>query len=90
MNHAWFWQLGLSFMFIPGLIYLMGWIYLYCRGRWRPSWRELAVVCAVFTPLYPLWVITQSIDTAVGTLRGEVHERYIEGTKLKLVEIIGE
>ena len=32
-----------------------------------------------------------SIDTAVGTLRGEVTEGDIEGTKeVKLIEIIGE
>ena len=91
MNQAWFWQLGLTFMFIPGLIRLMVHIYRYCRGRVRPSWREWAVGCAVYTPLYPVLVITDSIYTAVRTLRGEVDEEDIEFTKnAKLVAIIGE
>ena len=47
--------------------------------------------CVVITPLYPLYVIMRSIDTAVGTLRGEEDDRDIEGTKeFKLIEIIGE
>ena len=90
---AWFWQLGLSFMFIPGLINLMVEIYrsCSCRGGVKGSWRQWVVWCAVMTPLYPLYVITNSIDTAVGTLRGKVTERIIENTKLaKLIEIIGE
>ena len=93
MNQAWFWQLGLTFMFIPGLINLMVWIYRSCRGTssFRLSWREWAVRCVVRTPLYPLGVITWSIHTAVETLRGVVTERNIEFTKeLKLIEIIGE
>ena len=91
MNQAWFWQLGLTFMFVPGLINLMVDIYRYCRGRVRPSWREWALECAVVTPLYPLLVIMNSISTAFKTLRGDVTEKNIENTKLaKLIEIIGE
>ena len=91
MNQAWFWQLGLAFMFVPSLINLMVRIYRDCRGRERLSWREWAVRCVVRTPLYPLGVITWSIHTAVETLRGVVTERNIEFTKeLKLFEIIGE
>ena len=91
MNQAWFWQLGLTFMFIPGLINLMMWIYRFCSGRRRYSWRWWAVTCAVTTPLYPLCVISGSIYTAVKTLRGEVDEKTIKLTKeLKLIEIIGE
>ena len=77
-------------MFIPGFIRLMVAIYRYCRGRVRPSWRRRAVYCAVI-PLYPLWVISDSILTAVRTLRGTVTEENIENTKVaKLIEIIGE
>ena len=36
------------------------------------------MVCAVFTPLYPVVVIINSISTAVWTLRGEVTEENIE------------
>ena len=91
MNQAWFWQLGLTFMFIPGIIRLMVLIYRYCRGRVTPSWRVWAVECAVIPPLYPLCVISDSIHTAVWTLRGRVTERNIEKTKeAKLIEIIGE
>ena len=91
MNQAWFWQLGLTFMFIPGLINFTVLIYHYSRGRERLSWRQWVVWCAVMTPLYPLYVITNSIDTAVNTLRGKVTEEYIEFTKeIKLIEIIGE
>ena len=78
-------------MFIPGLINLMVEIYRYCRGTGRPSWRNWAMLCAVFTPLYPFIVITSSITTAVNTLRGKVTERHIEITiEFKLIEIIGE
>ena len=74
-------------MFIPGLSKLMLDTYRYCKGWERPSWRERAVV----TPTYPLFVITNSIDTAFLTLRGEVDEKNIQLTKeLKLIEIIGE
>ena len=91
MNQAWFWQLGLTFMFIPGLIHLMVVTYRYCRGTLRLSRRWWAVMCAVYTPLYPITVIMYSVYTAVGTLRGEVTEWYIGHTKLaKLIEIIGE
>ena len=90
MNQAWFWQLGLTFMFIPGLIHLMVVTYRYCRGTLRLSKREWAVECAI-TPLYPLWVITNSTVTAVDTLRGEEDEGTIEFTReIKLIEIIGE
>ena len=76
-------------MFIPGLIFLMGWIC--CIDRKKKSWTEWAVVCAVITPLYPLCVISGSIYTAVKTLQGEVDEGDIEFTKeVKLIEIIGE
>ena len=78
-------------MFIPGLIYLMVEIYRDCRGEERNGWRLWAAICAVWTPLYPLYVISDSIDTAVKTLRGTVTEGNIEITKeVKLVEIIGE
>ena len=51
----------------------------------------MAVKIAVITPLYPLYVIMLSIDTAVRTLRGEVTEEDKEFTKeYKLIEIIGE
>jgi len=89
--HEAFWPIGLTFMFIPGLIRLMVEIYRSYRERERPSWRQWAVLCAVYTPFYPLFVMTHSIFTAVYTLRGEVTEEYIENTKeLKLIEIIGE
>ena len=75
-------------MFIPGLINLVVELYRYCRDRERYSWRWWL---AVITPLYPLYVIMNSIHTAVKTLRGEVTEENIKGTKLfKLIEIIGE
>ena len=46
--------------------------------------------CAL-TPLYPLIVITWSIETAVKTLGGWLTEEFIEDTKeFKLIEIIGE
>ena len=91
MKQAWFWQLGLTFMFIPGLINLMVLMYRYCRGRLKNGWRMLAVECAVITPLYPLCVIMYSIDLAVFSLREKVSKSYMENTKeLKLVEIIGE
>ena len=49
------------------------------------------MTCAVVTPLYPLFVITNSMITAVKTLRGTLDEGEIETTKLfKLIEIIGE
>ena len=49
------------------------------------------MTCTVNTPLYPLIVITQSIDTAVRTLQGTVDEGEIEETKkFKLIEVIGE
>ena len=86
-----FWQIGLTFMFIPGLINLMVLMYRYCRGRLKNGWRMLAVECAVITPLYPLCVIMYSIWAAVRTLRGEVDEDDIKHTKEgKLIEIIGE
>ena len=90
--HKAFWPIGLTFMFIPGLIRLMVTINRSCRGRVeRRGWRQWAVWCAVVTPLYPLYVILRSIYTAVSTLRGEVTERNIEFTKeVKLIEIIGE
>jgi len=88
---AWFWQLGLISMFIPGLFDLMLRIHRFCRERERISWSEWAVVCAVHISIYPLLVIKNSIYTAVRTLRGEVTEGDIERTKeVKLVEIIGE
>ena len=79
-------------MFIPGIINLMVLIYRDCSGKYeRLSRREWAVGCAVYTPLYPLVVITDSIVTAVDTLRGKVTKENIEKTKLsKLIEIIGE
>ena len=78
-------------MFIPGLIRLMVDIYRYCRGRMRLSWRQWAVRCAVNILLYPLGVMTNSINTAVETVLGTVDEGARENTKeLKLFEIIGE
>ena len=51
----------------------------------------MAVKIAVITPLYPLYVIMRSIETAVETLRGGLFEWHIMNTKeLKLIEIIGE
>ena len=78
-------------MFIPGLIRLMVVIYRDCSGKYeRQSWRWWAVWCAV-TPLYPLYVISDSILTAVDTLRGVLTEGNIKDTKeIKLSEIIGE
>ena len=78
-------------MFIPGIINLMLDICRACSGRERLSRRELVAECTMVPPLYPLWVITESINTAVGTLRGTVDEADIEVTKeIKLIEIIGE
>ena len=91
MNQAWFWQLGLAFMFVPSLINLMVRIYRDCRGRERLSWREWAVMCAVITPLYPLYVITDSINTAVRTLQGTVNNwKLIHTNELQLMVILGE
>ena len=51
------------------------------------------MACA-YTPLYPLCVITRSIDTAVKTLRGQATEEDKEDKEdikeLKLIEILGE
>ena len=81
-------------MFIPGIFCLMVGIIAICMtiiDMEKNSWRELAVGCAVLTPLYPLFVILISIETAVKTLRGKVDEEDIEFTKEnKLIEIIGE
>ena len=78
-------------MFIPGLIRLMMTIYRDYRGRLSLTWRAWAVWCAVYTPFYPLYVIKDSIWTAVWTLRGVVSKREKADTKeAKLIEIIGE
>ena len=80
-------------MFIPGLINLIVQIYRYCRGRERTIRRWWAAYCAVTTPLYPLYVIKDSIHTAVRTLRGGVTDIKVikKFTKeIKLIEIIGE
>ena len=91
MPSALFWQLGLTFMFIPSLIYLVVDLYRSCRDRERFSWRRSAVECALI-PLFPLSVITWSIGTAVRTLGGWATEGFIENItkELKLIEIIGE
>ena len=75
-------------MFIPGLINLMGLICDSRRSYERLSRRKWLVECNVITPLYPLHVIAESIDTAVRTLRGS--ESGIEHTKEVKIEIIGE
>ena len=78
-------------MFIPGIINLVVEIDRCWRDREGYSRRVWAVMCAVIIPLFPLRVIMNSILTAVLTLRGEVSEWTIEGTKeYKLIEIIGE
>jgi len=68
---ALFWQLGLTFMFIPGLISLSLGIFCCCGGMKRRSCRELDMLAYILcSPIYPLAVIKNSLDTAVGTLRG--------------------
>ena len=78
-------------MFLPGLFTLIVVLYRGRRGSERYSLRWLSVRLAVITPLYPLVVIMRSINTAVGTLRGELTQRNIVDTRqLKIIEIIGE
>ena len=82
-------------MFIPGTIFIMLDIYrTYKRRRKRRSWREWTVTCAITTPLYPLFVIHNSIHTAYFILQDFLKDEYkgnIEFTKeFKMIEIIGE
>ena len=65
----------------------MVWLYRDCSGRAKQRWRPRANITAVFFPLY---VIMESVFTAVLTLRGKVTERILEDTReVKLTEIIG-
>ena len=88
MNQAWFW-LGLTFMFIPSLF--LGLLGPMLKKEIGGSRREGAVRCAVITPLYPLYVITMSIDTEVNRLQGRWTEKWTKATKwIKQIEIMGE
>ena len=85
-----YWKCGLTCIFIPGILFLMWMIYLYCSGREEFSWSHLGLDCLAVL-LYPVLVIGSSLYGGWRTIRGRSDEEDTRVTKqFKLMEVIGE